>query len=71
MLLSGKRYLQIKNTTSVKQLDWALSLTIFAFGLGFIFFGVDKNFGIQQFWGSFYSFWKRWFTVCLSRFSKL
>jgi uncharacterized membrane protein len=42
MLLTGRRYLKIKEISDVKTTDWILMLTMLFFGIAFIAFGIYK-----------------------------
>lgn len=42
MLLTGRRYLKIKEISDVKTIDWILTLTMLVFGIAFIVFGIYK-----------------------------
>jgi hypothetical protein len=42
MLLTGRRYLNIKEISDVKTTDWILMLTMLFFGIAFIAFGIYK-----------------------------
>lgn len=42
MLLTGRRYLNMKEISDVKTTDWILTLVMFVFGIAFIVFGIYK-----------------------------
>ncbi len=42
MLMSGKRYLAIKNTNDVTLFDWLITCIMFVFGILFIIFGIIR-----------------------------
>jgi uncharacterized membrane protein len=51
MLLTGRRYLKIKEISDVKPTDWILTLIMLVFGIAFIVFGIyiminNNSFGI-------------------------